>query len=85
MDSYLLSQTEDEIRTILDNRVIISTKAGFVKELNEDAVGYALTEEGALRISIADGHWGQEAAESRLPSVRVSNYPYLLLSVGDNE
>lgn len=62
MKSHLFSQTEDDISTFLNDRVIVSTKAGLRKKLNEDAIGHVLTKESVLRISIADGHWGQEAA-----------------------
>lgn len=62
MSSYVLSQHQDEAREFFGGRGIISTRVGFVKEVNEDAVGYFAREDGTLRISIADGHWGQEAA-----------------------
>lgn len=62
MDIQVLSQLGDKTQEFLGGRGAMSTKLGLVKEVNEDAIGCRTEEDGTLRISIADGHWGQEAA-----------------------
>lgn len=73
-----LSQLRDETHELLDERCIISTRVGLENKINEDAVGYLINEDGSVRISIADGHWGSEAATRCLEywlSISAENNP----------
>lgn len=49
-------------KVALGDWLVIGTTAGLVKKNNEDRVGYLVS--GSLtRICVADGHWGEEAAQ----------------------
>lgn len=43
-------------------KLIMGTTVGLVKHLNEDRLG-CLTHKQELRMAIADGHWGEQAAD----------------------
>ena len=59
----LLSQFKDESCSFFGEQGVIATRIGLVKAVNEDAIGFRIDDSGCVRMSIADGHWGQEAAK----------------------
>ncbi len=46
----------------ISENLVLGTTIGLVKNTNEDSVGYFL-KDNTIRLCIADGHWGKEAAE----------------------
>lgn len=46
----------------IGNKTLLATAKGKVKEVNEDRLG-CLSTPGTIRLAIADGHWGDAAAD----------------------
>lgn len=63
MTTILPITATSQIHTLaLDQHTILGTTLGLAKTTNEDRLGY-LEKNSTLRICIADGHWGDDAAD----------------------
>ena len=54
--------TGPSLETYEDDRLIIGSTCGLKKDLNEDRIA-VVSNSGTHRVIIADGHWGDEAAD----------------------
>ncbi len=67
MHSILPASRNDKTapqRIIISPKLVLGTTSGLVKRVNEDRIGYKATRIGsAVRLCLADGHWGGEAAQ----------------------